>query len=67
VDLTWNPVTSTSIDVYRDGAVIATVPPNTGAYTDSTGQHGRATYTYRVCDGLLGCSNNATVSFGGGH
>src|SRR5437870_2152172 len=31
VDLTWTGATSTNIDVYRNGAVIATVP-NTGAY-----------------------------------
>jgi len=65
VDLTWSPATSTSMDVYRNNALIATVP-NTGAYTDSTGQHGRATYTYRVCEaGTLTCSNDATVRFGG--
>jgi len=66
-DLSWSPVTSTNIDVYRNGVVVATVP-NTGAYTDSTGAHGRATYTYRVCEaGTQTCSNDATVSFGGGH
>ncbi len=65
MDLTWSPATSTSMDVYRNNALIATVP-NTGAYTDSTGQHGRATYTYRVCEaGTLTCSNDATVRFGG--
>ena len=63
MDLTWSPATSTSMDVYRNNALIATVP-NTGAYTDSTGQHGRATYTYRVCEaGTLTCSNDATVRF----
>ena len=67
MDLTWSGATSANIDVYRNGAVIATVP-NTGAYTDSTGNHGRATYTYRVCEaGTLTCSNDATVRFGGGH
>src|SRR5205814_494826 len=33
VDLTWSPVTSPNIDIYRDGVVIATVP-NTGSYKD---------------------------------
>jgi hypothetical protein len=65
VDLTWSGATSANIDVYRNGAQVATVP-NTGAYTDSTGGHGRATYTYRVCEaGTSICSNNATVRFGG--
>jgi len=65
VDLTWSGATP-AIDVYRNNARIATAVPNTGAYTDSTGQHGRATYTYRVCEaGTLTCSNDATVRFGG--
>jgi hypothetical protein len=65
VDLTWNGAISTNIDVYRNNALIATVP-NSGSYTDSTGDHGRATYTYRVCEAGTGtCSNNATVNFGG--
>ncbi len=67
VDLSWSPVTSQNIDIYRNGIVITTVP-NTGAYTDSTGDHGRATYTYRVCEaGTQTCSNDVTVRFGGGH
>src|SRR6266542_4282196 len=64
-DLTWSGATSTNVDVYRNSAVIATVP-NTGAYTDSTGNRGRATYTYRVCEaGSATCSNDATVRFRG--
>jgi len=67
VDLSWSPVTSQNIDIYRDGIVTMTVP-NTGAYTDSTGNRGRATYTYKVCEaGTQTCSNDATVRFGGGH
>jgi YVTN family beta-propeller protein len=66
VDLSWSGATSPNIDVYRNGALIATVP-NTGGYTDSTGAHGRATYTYKVCEvGTQTCSNDATVTFGGG-
>jgi serine protease AprX len=61
--LTWSGATSTNIDVYRNGAVIATVP-NTGTYTDSTGDTGRARYTYKVCvAGTLTCSNEVTVRF----
>ena len=61
--LTWSGATSTNIDVYRDGIVIATVP-NTGTYTDSTGDTGRARYTYKVCAaGTLTCSNEVTVRF----
>src|SRR6266496_881250 len=63
VRLTWSGATSTNINVYRDGNVIATVP-NTGTYTDSTGDTGRARYTYKVCAvGTFTCSNDARVRF----
>ena len=63
VRLTWSGATSASIDVYRDAVLIVTVP-NTGSYTDSTGDTGRARYTYRVCEaGTATCSNDATVRF----
>jgi subtilisin family serine protease len=63
VRLRWSGATSTNIDVYRNGAVVTTVP-NTGTYTDSTGDTGRARYTYKVCEaGTLTCSNDVTVTF----
>ena len=66
VDLSWSGATSTNVDVYRNGALIATTA-NDGSHTDSTGRKGRATYTYQVCEaGTATCSNVATVIFGGG-
>ncbi len=63
VRLTWSGATSTNIDVYRNGVLIVTTA-NDGSYTDSTGDTGRARYTYRVCDaGTLNCSNDARVRF----
>jgi N-acetylneuraminic acid mutarotase len=63
VRLTWMGATSANIDIYRNGIVIGTVP-NTDNYTDSTGDTGRARYTYRVCEaGTDTCSNDATVRF----
>ena len=66
MDLTWSPVTSANIDIYRDGVVIATVP-NNGSYKDFIGvRGGNARYTYKVCDaGTANCSNEVTVRFGG--
>jgi hypothetical protein len=66
VDLTWSPVTSANIDIYRNGVVIATVP-NTGSYKDFIGvRGGNARYTYKVCEaGTQNCSNQVTVRFGG--
>ena len=63
VRLTWSGATSNNIDVYRNSALITTVP-NTGTYTDSTGDTGRARYRYQVCQaGTQTCSNEATVKF----
>jgi hypothetical protein len=66
VDLSWSPVTSPNIDIYRDGVVIATVP-NTGSYKDFIGARGgNVRYTYKVCEaGTQNCSNEVTVRFGG--
>ena len=66
VGLSSSGATSSSIDLYRDGVVIATVP-NTGAYTDSIGVRGsNVRYTHKVCEaGTTNCSNEVTVRFGG--
>ena len=66
VDLSWSPVTSANIDIYRDGVKIATVA-NNGAYKDVIGvRGGNARYTYKVCEAATqNCSNEVTVRFGG--
>jgi hypothetical protein len=66
VDLTWSPVTSANIDIYRNGVVVATAP-NNGSYKDFIGvRGGNARYTYKVCEaGTQNCSNEVTVRFGG--
>jgi serine protease len=62
-ELSWIGATSPNVDVYRNGGVIATTT-NNGAYTDSTGSRGHATYTYKVCEaGSVNCSNQVTVTF----
>ena len=66
VDLSWNGATSNSIDIYRNGVLLATVLNIPGFYTDQIGNKGRATYTYKVCEaGTQTCSNEVTVRFGG--
>jgi N-acetylneuraminic acid mutarotase len=63
VGLTWSGATSTDIDVYRDSVLIVTTA-NDGSYRDSTGDTGRARYTYQVCEaGTQACSNEASVAF----
>ena len=66
VDLSWTGATSSNVDIYRNGVLIVTTL-NDRFYTDSPGGRGPATYTYRVCNaGSQTCSNQATVTFGGG-
>jgi len=63
VRLTWSGATSANIDVYRNGVPIVTTA-NDGSYIDSTGDTGRARYTYRVCEaGTQTCSNDVQVRF----
>jgi PKD repeat protein len=62
-DLTWSGATSTNIDVYRDGVLIATTA-NDGEYTDNIDKKGSGSYVYQVCEaGTSTCSNTATVTF----
>jgi hypothetical protein len=62
-DLSWSGATSNTVDIQRNGVVIATVT-NNGFYTDSIGARGHATYTYQVCEaGTQTCSNQATATF----
>ena len=63
-DLTWSGGASGSVDIYRDGARITTVPNGASPYTDLVDSRGRKSYTYQVCEaGTSDCSNNDTVSF----
>jgi hypothetical protein len=66
VDLTWSGSNAATIDIYRDGVAIATVP-NNDAYKDFIGvRGGNARYIYKVCEaGTSNCSNEVTVRFGG--
>jgi hypothetical protein len=62
-DLTWSGATATSVDVYRDGAKIATTA-NSGAYTDGPLGVGGGSATYQVCEaGTSTCSNQVTVTW----
>jgi PKD repeat protein len=62
VDLTWDGPSGSGYDVYRDGAVIATV--QAGTYTDNLGSRGHGTVTYKVCASAGSvCTNTASVTF----
>ena len=63
VALSWTGAGSSSVDIYRNGSVVATVA-NTGGYTDNTGSSGKGTYTYQACNaGTSTCSQTASVRF----
>jgi len=63
VNLSWTGATSSTVDVYRNGARISTVN-NTGSMTDALNKKGGGTYTYQVCNaGTSTCSNTAQVVF----
>jgi hypothetical protein len=62
IDLVWSGAAGASVDVRRDDVTIATVSGD--SYTDATGNKGKATYVYQVCDaGTSTCSPTVTVSF----
>lgn len=62
-DLTWSGATSTNVDVYRDGALVATTA-NDGAYTDGPLGKGGGSASYQVCEaGTSTCSNVVNVSW----
>jgi subtilisin family serine protease len=47
VDLSWVGASTTSVDVFRNGVKIATVP-NNGSYTDVTGVNGGGSFSYQL-------------------
>jgi hypothetical protein len=59
VDLTWNGATTSTVDVYRNGARV-TGTTNDGYWTDAPKSPG--TYSYKVC-AAGACSNDALVTF----
>jgi hypothetical protein len=60
--LTWSGANSTSVDVYRDGSIIATTR-NDGTYTDGPFSKGNPA-TYQLCEaGTSICSNKVPVSW----
>jgi serine protease len=63
VELTWSGASGQNVDIFRDGTSYRT--ENDGSATDSTGQKGGATYTYKICetDSTTRCSSAVQVVF----
>jgi len=63
VDLSWSGTTSATVEIYRDGGLLTTVP-DTGSYTDNTNNKGGRVYIYKVCDVDTGsCSAEESIVF----
>jgi len=65
-DLSWSGTASSDIDIIRNGITIDTIDTivNGDVYTDSTGQKGGGSATYKVCEaGTSTCSNEVTVTW----
>lgn len=64
-DLEWSGATTTNVNIYRDGARIATIANDDGFYTDNIDRVGGGSYTYQVCEegSNTPCSNEVTVKF----
>jgi PKD repeat protein len=64
--LDWTGARGTTVDVYRNGVFLANTP-NDGHYTNSRTTQPGVTYTYHICEAATTvCSNQATITFGGG-
>jgi subtilisin family serine protease len=56
VHLAWFGATSSTVDIFRDGSLIAT-SENTGSYVDVILTRGKISHVYRVCEaGTANCS-----------
>ena len=62
VDLSWSGSSAASYDVYRNGAVVATVGGS--SHTDNTGLKGGGSLQYKVCEaGTSTCTATITVNY----
>jgi hypothetical protein len=63
VDLRWSGAATSSVNIFRDGVRVLSVP-NTGSATDAPNGKGGRTYTYKLCEaGTATCSNPVVVVF----
>lgn len=63
-DLAWTGATTTNVDLYRNGMKLGTTE-NDGTTTDSTGQKGGGSVTYRICEAgsTTICSNEVLAAW----
>jgi len=62
-DYSWSGATSSNVDIYLDGSVVATTA-NDGAYTLVTNLKSGGTHSHQVCEaGTSNCSDTTTTQF----
>ncbi|WP_298805940.1 PKD domain-containing protein [uncultured Lentibacter sp.] len=62
-DYSWSGATSSSVDIYLDGSIVATTA-NDGTYTLVTNGKGGGTHSHMVCEaGTTTCSDSVTTIF----
>ncbi|MEJ7765481.1 MAG: N-acetylmuramoyl-L-alanine amidase [Acidimicrobiales bacterium] len=62
-DLQWSGATTATVDVRRNGVVVAAGTPNDGVHIDRLGKL-QGTYTYRLCEaGRSTCSPDVKATF----
>ena len=62
-DYSWSGATSSNVDIYLNGSVVATTA-NDGSYTLVTNQKGGGTQSHQVCEaGTATCSDLVTTTF----
>jgi hypothetical protein len=64
VELDWQGAQSSHVEIHRAGAPDRIVP-NTGSFTDETGEKGKQTYEFWLCEEFNSgqCSNSILVRF----
>jgi PKD repeat protein len=63
IDLSWSGATSATVDIYRNGVLIAPGITDSGEYRDQTGQTGGGTFTHKICEaGTAICSNKTSTT-----
>jgi hypothetical protein len=61
VDVVWAGATTSTVDIFRNGSLLATVP-NSGSYKETFSNSVKGNLTYKVCNSGGGpCSNEVTI------
>ena len=64
VDLSWSGAQSSTVDIYRNGALLVGSTSNDGSHTDNLSRNAGDNHSYQVCEaGTVVCSGAVGVGF----